>query len=142
MAANHIITLNDVIGNKKTKKYIEKLEIENCETNNQLAANQESLSLQLKIKEAEQFLNLQRDWADQIRRQIWAILLFQFVFVFCVGFNLWGFTDNIVRVPNMFIVVVFQNLANIFTLGYIVTKFLFPEKKSLKNSNEKQSDSS
>lgn len=85
--------------------------------------------LQIELDGQKQFLDLQKNWANHIMLQIWAVLLFQLLFVIFVGFNIGEFTNNIKKLPYMYILVILQNLANIIALGFVVAKFLFPHLK-------------
>lgn len=91
--------------------------------NAELAARRTAIELYAQ----EQFLKLQETWANHIKWQIWAVLGFQLLFVVMVGFNVYGFTDNINKLPYMYIGVILQSLANIIALGLVVARFLFPK---------------
>lgn len=90
-------------------------------------AELEAKSIVIQLYGQKQFLDLQKTWARHIKWQIWAVLSFQFLFVMFIGFNVMGFTDNIEKLPYMYIVIVLQSLANIIALGFVVAKFLFPK---------------
>lgn len=118
------ILFKDIKGEVKNIKASEELDTQELlQTQNAELAGKE---LFLKLYGQKQFLDLQRTWADHIKWQIWGVLLFQFLFVLLIGFNCWHFTDNIQKLPYMYIVIVLQSLANIIALGLVVAKFLFP----------------
>lgn len=95
--------------------------------NFQIESDAKKLAVELYGK--KQFLDLQKDWASHIRWQIWAVLAFQISFVLLVGFNPMGFTDNLNKLPYMYVGVILQTLANIVALGFVVAQFLFPNGK-------------
>lgn len=99
-----------------------------------LRAEAEARQLLVQVEGQKQFLELQKSWADHIKWQIWAVLLFQFAFVLVIGLNWKGFTENINKLPYMYVGVILQSLANIIALGFVVAKFLFPQ---LPNSSKK-----
>ncbi len=119
------ILFEDVRASFKTLKTSDALETQElAQTGN---VEYESRKLQIELDGQEQFLDLQRTWAGHIKWQIWAVLIFQFSFVLLIGFNPWGFTDNIAKLPYMYVGVILQTLANIVALGFVVAKFLFPK---------------
>lgn len=124
------------IAYKDIKSKIDKLGVSvSLEYNEQAQQEQttrESKLLELQIQAQEQYLNLQKDWAKDIKKQLWTVLLFQFLFVIFVGWNIWGFTDNINKLPYMYILVILQSLANFIALGFVVAKFLFPNQNPSK----------
>lgn len=117
------INFEEVLG-KARKIYSEGLSIEEKQVGT-LLSEAEGKKLALDLFAKKQFLELQGNWAIDVKKQIWAVLIFQFVFVFCVGFNIFHFANNISMVPNMYFAVILQNLANIIALGLVVAKFLF-----------------
>lgn len=135
MADKKVLTLKDISSDGGVK-YKEKPQTEDNEIRRSFEVEERAKILAIKLYGTEQFLNLQRDWAKHIKWQIWAVLAFQFAFIFFVGFN-WGhFTDNINKIPYMFVGVIFQNLANIIALGFVVAQFLFPKKNELNNLDD------
>lgn len=128
---NETILQNEGIRFKDIKAAVNKIaaskEIELQEKQLNERAELEAKQFALQIDGQKQFLDLQRDWAAHIKWQIWAVLAFQFIFIFFVGFNLGHFTDNINKIPYMFVGVILQNLANIAALGFVVARFLFPQ---------------
>jgi len=90
----------------------------------------ESKKLEVSLYGQKQFLDLQKSWAGHIKWQIWAVLIFQFLFVAAIGFNVGGFTENLGKLPYLYIGVIFEALANIIALGLVVSKFLFPQSLS------------
>lgn len=102
----------------------EKIEQEEIQQDEKAELEAKQLRIQLDLQ--SQFLDLQKSWAGHIKWQIWAVLGFQFVFVLLIGFNPWGFTDNINKLPYMYIGVILETLANIVALGFVVARFLFP----------------
>lgn len=87
----------------------------------------EAKKLEVHLYGQKQFLDLQKSWAGHIKWQIWVVLIFQFLFVVAIGFNIYGFTDNLGKLPYVYIGVIFEMLANIIALGLVVSKFLFPQ---------------
>ncbi len=90
----------------------------------------EAKKLEVSLYGQKQFLDLQKSWAGHIKWQIWVVLIFQFLFVIAIGFNVNGFTDNLGKLPYVYIGVIFETLANIIALGLVVSKFLFPQSPS------------
>ena len=111
---------------KEAQKIKESTELESQEALQYQNAELEARRIAIELYGQEQFLKLQKTWADHIKWQIWAVLLFQFGFVTVIGFNFKEFTDNINKLPYMYIGVILQSLANIIALGFVVARFLFP----------------
>jgi len=123
------------ISYKEIKKQAEKLSSSNKilsqEEIQTLRIEFEGKKLETELYGQKQFLELQRSWAGHIKWQIWAVLGFQFLFVIAMGFNLGNFTNNINKLPYMYVGVILQSLANIIALGFVVAKFLFPYNKKI-----------
>ena len=113
---------------KKTRAIPTTSEINSQEIVQNFEAEFNAQKLQIELEGQAQFFNLQKSWANHIRWQIWTVLVFQFVFVFFIGFNVGNFTDNILKLPYMYVLVILQSLANIIALGFVVAKFLFPQR--------------
>lgn len=134
---NDIPDNNEEITYKQIKKAVknivgsEKLESEEIAQDSRAVLNAKLIEVQ--IYGQQQFLDLQKEWANHIKWQIWAVLGFQFLFVAAIGFNLGEFTNNINKLPYMYALVVLQTLANIVALGFVVAKFLFPDQTKFKN---------
>lgn len=109
------------------RKVNESKEVEFEETWQNEKAGLEAKQLRIQLDLQRQFLDLQKSWAAHIKWQIWAVLGFQFVFVLLIGFDPLGFTNNINRLPYMYIGVILETLANIVALGFVVARFLFPQ---------------
>ena len=123
------------ISYKEIKKQAEKLSSSNKilsqEEIQTLRIEFEGKKLETELYGQKQFLELQISWAGHIKWQIWAVLGFQFLFVIAMGFNLGNFTNNINKLPYMYVGVILQSLANIIALGFVVAKFLFPYNKKI-----------
>jgi len=132
------ITFDDIRSRAGKINYTERPQVEEEEIKRNLELEEKAEILALRLYASEQFLDLQRDWAAQIKIQLWTVLAFQFIFVFLVGFNIFHFTDNISKIPYMYVGIILQNLANIIALGFVVAQFLFPKKNEinrLENNN-------
>lgn len=128
-ANNEEITYEDI--KEAVKKVVGTEELEAKEIEQDSTAILNAKALEVQIHGQEQFLALQREWAGHIKWQIWAVLGFQFLFVGVIGFNVLGFTDNINKLPYMYVLVILQTLANIIALGFVVANFLFPDHKKI-----------
>jgi hypothetical protein len=137
MAVKKTITFEDISKDTGKVHFKERPRTEENEIRRSFEVEERAKILGIKLYGIQQFLTLQRDWASHIKWQIWAVLAFQFSFIFCVGFNIEHFTDNINKIPYMFVGVILQNLANIIALGFVVAQFLFPKNNEL-NQLEKQ----
>ncbi|MEK7572093.1 MAG: hypothetical protein AAB553_07520 [Patescibacteria group bacterium] len=131
------ITFKEISSDAGKVQYKERPRTEENEIRRSFEIEERAKILAVKLYGIEQFLTLQRDWASHIKWQIWAVLGFQFTFILLVGFNPYHFTDNIIRIPYMFVGVILQNLANIIALGFVVAQFLFPKNNEI-NHLEKQ----
>jgi hypothetical protein len=128
MAGKERITYENIAARGGRVGYEETVEIEQAEQVQNYEVERDTQILKAKLFANRQYLELQKDWAAHIRVQIWAVLIFQFAFVFLIGFNIGGFTDNINKIEYLFVGVILQNLANIIALGLVVARFLFPQK--------------
>lgn len=133
MAEKERITIESIANRGGRVGYEETVEIEQAEQVQNYEVERDTQLLKAKLYANRQFLELQKDWAAHIRVQIWAVLVFQFIFVFLIGFNIGGFTDNINKIEYLFVGVILQNLANIIALGLVVARFLFPQKNETKD---------
>lgn len=122
--ATQEISFKDIL--KRVKAIPESPELNNQEIQQTIQAELVAKKLELELFAQKQYLDLQKTYANDIKKQIWAVLIFQFSFILLVGFNIFSFTNNIVKLPYMYIGVILQTLANIVALGFIVVQFLFP----------------
>lgn len=113
------------------RKVNESKEIEEAERGQEEKAELEATQLRIQLDLQRQFLDLQKSWAGHIKWQIWAVLGFQFIFVAVIGFDPGNFTDNINKLPYMYVGVILETLANIIALGFVVARFLFPQTPEL-----------
>lgn len=103
----------------------EEIELEEKQLNDKTEL--EAKQILINLEGQRQFLHLQKGWARDIKWQIWAVLAFQMLFVLLVGFDPWHFTENINKLPYMYVGVILETLANIVALGFVVARFLFPQ---------------